>query len=290
MSLVETGHSTGAVSLAALLQGERPHSPEAPLMVADLAQRIAVGGWPGLLRHDTSRALQSVRDYLDEVRRVDIVRVDGTQRDPDKVGRLLRALARNVATYVASTTLAADTGGPEGPLARDTVSDYLTALERLMVIEDQPAWATHIRSKSILRSSSKRHFVDPSLAVAALRGSPDRLLADLNAMGFLFESLVVRDLRVYAQANDASVLQYRDNTGLEVDAIVEAADGRWMAVEVKLGGSLVDEGAATLLKFRDRIDTTKCGPPAALAVVVATGYAYQREDGIGVIPIGCFGP
>jgi predicted AAA+ superfamily ATPase len=159
-----------------------------------------------------------------------------------------------------------------------------------MIVEDEPAWAPHLRSKSLLRSTAKRHFVDPSLAVAALRAAPDRLLADLNLFGFLFESLVVRDLRVYAQASDARVLQYRDNTGLEVDAIVEAADGRWAALEIKLGPGLIDDAAATLRRFADRIDTSKCGRPVVLGVIVGTGYGYVRDDGIAVIPIGALCP
>lgn len=289
MSLFESGHATGEVSLASVLRGEPVRGQDAGLSVADLASRIAFGGWPGLVNRTEAQALQAVRDYLDEVRRTDIERV-GSPRDPDKVGRVLRALARNVSTYVATSTLAADAGGSDGPLARETVSEYLSALERLMVIEDQPAWAPHLRSQSLLRNSPKRHFVDPSLAVAALRGSSARLLADLQLMGFLFESLVIRDLRIYAQAHDGAVLQYRDNTGLEVDAVIETGDGRWAAFEVKLGAGHIDEGAANLLRFRARVDTARCGAPSALAVIVATGYAYQREDDVVVIPIGCLGP
>jgi hypothetical protein len=159
-----------------------------------------------------------------------------------------------------------------------------------MIVEDQPAWAPHLRSKYVLRSAPKRHFVDPSLAVAALRASPERLLRDMKLLGFLFESLVVRDLRVYAQASDARVLQYRDSRGLEVDAIVEAADGRWAAFEIKLGPGQVDEAAASLHKFAKQIDTDACGRPAALGVIVGTGYAYDRDDGVKVIPIGALGP
>jgi predicted AAA+ superfamily ATPase len=159
-----------------------------------------------------------------------------------------------------------------------------------MVIEDQPPWAPHLRSKHRLRTAPKRHFVDPSLAVAALRATPDRLLRDLNLFGFLFESLVVRDLRVYAQAADAQVAQYRDSGGLEVDAIVETGDGRWMAFEIKLGHGQIDEAAANLRRFAGRIDTARCGSPALLGVIVATGYGYSREDGVAVIPIGALGP
>jgi len=159
-----------------------------------------------------------------------------------------------------------------------------------MIVEDQPAWAPHLRSRSILRRAPKRHFVDPSLAVASLRATPDRLLKDLNLLGLLFESLVIRDLRVYAQAVDAEVFQYRDNTGLEIDAIVETTDGRWAAFEVKLGTGYVEEGASNLLKFAERVDTSRCGTPAVLAVIVGAGYGYVRDDGVAVIPIGALGP
>ena len=290
MSLFEVGTSRGDVSLGELLAGNAPRSGDPGLRVADLVQEIAVGGWPGFRSLALLPALRAVRDYLDEIRRVDVRRVDGVRRDPTKVGQLLRSLARNVATHAAATTLASDTGGADGPLKDDTVRDYLNALERLMIVEDQPAWAPHLRSRYRLRSAPKRHFVDPSLAVAALRATPDRLLQDLNLLGFLFESLVVRDLRIYAQASDGEVLQYRDSNGLEVDAVVETADGRWAAFEVKLGPGQVDEGAATLTKFSEQIDTQRCGAPGALGVIVATGYAYVREDGIQVIPIGTLRP
>jgi len=290
MTLFETGHSDGTVSISELLRGASPRSRETRLSIENLVERVAVGGWPGNLGLTVPQALRAVRDYLDEIRRVDVSRVEGTRRDPSRVGRLLRSLARNVATYAAATTLAADAGGADGALDDDTVRQYLSALERLMIVEDQPAWAPHLRSKSILRSASKRHFVDPSLAAAALRATPERLLRDLKLFGLLFESLVIRDLRVYAQAADAQVLQYRDNTGLEVDAIVEAADGRWAAFEIKLGSAQVDEGSASLLKFAARVDTERSGKPAALAVIVGSGYGYVRPDGVGVIPIAALGP
>jgi uncharacterized protein len=290
MSLFETGRGIGRVSLAELLDGTVPSTADPGLTVADVVDEIARGGWPGLRERTIRQAQLATRDYLDDVARVDVGRVDAAHRDPDRVARLLRSLARNVATHAAATTLAADAGGTDGPLKDDTVREYLRVLGRLMVVEDQPAWAGHLRSKHRLRAAPKRHFVDPSLAVAALRATPARLLRDLNLLGFLFESLVVRDLRVYAQAGDAQVFQYRDSSGLEVDAIVEARDGRWMAFETKLGHGQVDDAAANLLRFLDRIDTTKCGPPALLGVIVATGYGYRREDGVAVIPIGALGP
>lgn len=290
MSLFEAGRSTGRISLAEMLAGRLTPSSDPGLAVTDLAEEVARGGWPGLRARSISDGLLAVRDYLDEIARVDVGRLDTSHRDPSRVARLLASLARNVATHVAATTLAKDTGGADGPLKDDTVREYLAALERLMVVEDQPAWAPHLRSRYRLRSAPKRHFVDPSLAVAALRAAPNALLKDLRLFGFLFESLVIRDLRVYAQAADAQVLQYRDSGGLEVDAIVQTGDGRWMAFEVKLGAGQIDEAAASLGRFAARIDTERCGSPALLGVIVATGYGYLREDGIAVIPIGALGP
>ena len=290
MTLAEAGYSARTVSLQALLTTGPASTPDPGLSLTSIVERLAVGGWPGLQHRTVPQALQAVRDYLDEIRRVDIGRVDQVRRDPEKVGLLLRSLARNVATCVAVSTLAADTGGAEGALTNHTVHDYLAALERLMIIEDQPAWAPHLRSRSRLRNAPKRHFVDPSLAVAALRATPTRLLEDLELLGCLFESMVVRDLRVYAQAADAEVYHYRDNTGLEVDAIVQTAEGRWAAFEVKLGHGDLDQAAANLVKFATRVDTSKSGTPATLAVIVATGYGYRREDGVSVIPIGALGP
>lgn len=189
------------------------------------------------------------------------------------------------------TTLAADTTDDDDrPIKRHTVGEYMSALQRLFVIEEQPPWEPHLRSRSILRKSPKRHFVDPSLAVAALGADPAGLLRDLNLLGFLFESLVIRDLRVYSQAGRGVVRQFRDNKGLEVDAIVEY-DGRWAAFEVKLGGEKpIDAAAASLLKFADEIDARRSGEPAVLAVIVASGYGYVREDGVQVIPIAALGP
>lgn len=290
MSLFESGRSSGAIALSALLGGSPAASPDTGATIAELVRDVSLGGWPGFRSLTDDQALIAIRDYLDEIRRTDISTVDGSRRDPERVGQLLRSLGRNVATYASATTLARDTGGADGPLKDDTVRDYLDALARLMIVEDQPAWSPHLRSKSRLRSSVKRHFVDPSLAVAALRGSPDSLLRDLNLFGFLFESLVVRDLRVYAQANDAQVLQYRDSTGLEVDAVVQVADGRWAAFEIKLGAGQADEGAANLNRFAERIDPAKSGEPEALAVIVGTGYGYRRDDGIDVVPIDALGP
>jgi len=290
MSLFEAGRSSGMISLAELLDGAPPRSPRTELSVSTVAELVSVGGWPGHLGRSPKYAQQANRHYLAEVCRSDIERVDGIRRDPEKVSRFLQSLARNVATQAAVSTMAKDVGGADGALRENTAHEYLMALERLMIVEDQPAWTPHLRSRSKLRGRPKRHFVDPSLAVAALRANPDRLLKDLNLLGLLFESMVIRDLRIYAQAAEAEVLQYRDNTGLEVDAIIQAGDGRWAAFEVKLGAARVDEGAASLLKFVERVDLDRCGKPSALGVIVSDGYGYVREDGISVIPIGALGP
>ncbi len=290
MSLFEAGHSSGLLSLMALLDGAPPRSPRAGLSVREVAELVSVGGWPGHLGRSAKYAQQANRHYLAEVCRGDIERVDGIRRDPVKVSRFLQSLARNVATHAAVSTMVKDVGGSDDTLRENTAHEYLAALERLMIVEDQPAWTPHLRSRSKLRGRPKRHFVDPSLAVAALRANPEQLLKDLNLLGLLFESMVIRDLRIYAQAAEAEVLQYRDNTGLEVDAIIQAGDGRWAAFEVKLGAARVDEGAASLLKFVERVDLDQCGKPSALGVIVSDGYAYVREDGISVIPIGALGP
>ncbi|MGQ0744601.1 MAG: ATP-binding protein [Acidimicrobiales bacterium] len=290
MSIFETGEGNGAVSLAALLAGEPPRSKDPGLKVADLARLITAGGWPAQHGRPVDAAARAARDYLQQIREVDILRVAGSRRDPARIERLLRSLARNTATEVAITVLATDAGGADGALDRHTVAEYLTILERVMVIEDQPAWAPHLRSRATLRTASKRHFVDPSLAVAALGAGPARLLADLNLLGLLFESVVIRDLRVYAQALDGQILHYRDSYGVEADAVVQLSDGRWGAFEIKLGAGLVDEGAEALLRFRDVIDTRRCGEPAVLGVIAGTGFGYLRPDGIAVIPVGALAP
>jgi uncharacterized protein len=290
MSLFEKGRSTGRISLSRLLDGNKEGSPQAKLSVVKIAEEIALGGWPGFLEMSKEQALEAVGDYLEELRRVDVSTASGTHRNPVKVGQLLRSIGRNVATQASIATMARDAGGADGALDRATVDEYLDALRRLMVVEDQSAWGVHLRTTHTLRKASKLHFVDPSLAVAAMRTGPERLVQDLNLLGLLFESMVIRDLRVYAQAADAEVLHYRDSDGLEVDAIVEARDGRWAAFEVKLGFNQVDEATASLHKFVKRIDTSRCGPPAALGVIVGSGYGYKQEDGVHVIPIGALGP
>ena len=234
MSLHETGHSTGEVSLRRLFDGEAASAlPRSDTGLRDIASSICVGGWPGSLNLDTQKARLAVGDYLSEVVRTDIAEASGVQHRPIAVRRLLRSIARHVAAEAKMTTLAADMDA-ESPLGRNTVAAYLDALERIFVVEDQPAWSVGMRSRTTLRKAPKRHFVDPSLAAWMLRASPERLLADHETLGLLFESLVVRDLRVYSQPDRGELFHYRDDTGLEADAVIERDDGAWIAVEVKL--------------------------------------------------------
>lgn len=289
MSLYELGRSTATISLKELLDGGASSSPDPGLTIADLVDEVVMGGWPGIRHLSIDDAAQAVRDYLEQIRRTDIDLVDGVNRDPVRVGAVLRSVARHTATQATLSTLATDSGESGTPLTRETVGTYLAALTRLMIVENVEAWNTHLRSSHQLRTSQTRHFVDPSLAVAALGASREMLVEDLNFFGLLFESLVVRDLRVYAQAIDGNVFHYRDQTGLEVDAIVDTGE-RWGAFEVKLGANRIAEAATNLLKFARRVDTSKRGEPAVLGVVVGSGYGYVRPDGVHVIPIGALAP
>jgi predicted AAA+ superfamily ATPase len=285
MSFFEKGWSTGEVSLAALMRGEAPSSESVAFDLGELAEKITLGGWPGVIGENAVDGLRFVSDYVSLIAEVDISKVSDKRRDPYKVKRLLQSLARNISTEATLAALSKDAGGSDGDLDDETTADYLSALERLMAVDNLPAWNTHIRSSDMLRKSPKRHFADPSLAVGALGLFVDKLTADLNFFGLLFESLVIRDLRVYADASGANVFHYRDSRGTEADAIVEYADGTWGAFEIKLGIGAVDEAACSLKKLADKIDTTKVKPPVALTVITGNGFAYRRPDGINVVPM-----
>ena len=291
LSLHEAGRSSGVISLTRLLAGDPPRAGDHTIPIGEVAELICRGGWPESVDWPLARALRANRSQVDDVARVDIRMVDGVRRDPQRVRLLLRSLARNVGTAVATSRLVADVGARDnGGMKPHTAADYLNALERAMIVENQPAWATHLRSRAVLRKRPVRHFVDPSLAAAALGADPGRLLREFSFLGLLFESMVIRDLRVYAQAADAEVFHYREDGRLEVDAVVQARDGRWAAFEIKLGQRMVEEGARNLLKLGRRVDPHLVGPPQALGVIVARGYGYERPDGVGVIPIGALGP
>ncbi len=290
MSLWESGASNGSVSLARVLRHETHAGAVGELDFVELVSVLARGGWPGLRQLSSDDALAAVSSYLQDTARADVVASTGVRRDPGRLTALLRALARHSAQPVSNKTLARDAAGAGDPMAPATVAAYLDALTRIHVIEDQPAWAPGLRSRTRVRASPKRHFIDPSLAVAALGATSDRLLRDPETLGLLFESMVVRDLRVYAQALDARVLHYRDEVGLEADAIIEMRDGTWAAVEVKLSEDRVDDAAASLHRLAARVDAERAGRPAALITITAGRYGYRRDDGVFVVPISALGP
>ncbi|MGL4745087.1 MAG: ATP-binding protein [Dermatophilaceae bacterium] len=290
MSLVESGHSTGVASLEVLMDGGPVAARDTGMSVPELVNRICVGGWPALLDATTKDAGRWLSDYLSQIVLVDVQALGERRRDPDNIRRLLSSLARNVATSARVTALAKDVGGAEGPVARATVDGYLDSLRRLRLIENSPAWGPHMRSATPLLSSPTRYFVDPSLAVAALGQGPNQLLGDLNATGYLFENLVVRDVRIYAQRLGGVVHHWRDQNQDEVDIIVTLPDGRWGAFEVKLNPESADKAATSLLAFAQKVDHTRVGAPTALGVITSTGFAYRRDDGVSVLPIGALGP
>ena len=285
MSLYERGWSSGEVSLSGLINGKTPKSEQVNFSLEALAEKLTLGGWPGLLGAEGPEALQFMRDYILLLAEIDISRVSDKKRDPQKVMRLLQSIARNISTEASVTSLAKDTGGTQGKITDETIAGYLEALERLMALEPLPAWNPHIRSADTLRKAPKRHFVDPSLAIGALGLSVKKLLSDLNYFGFLFESLVIRDLRIYAEVHDGRIFHYRDSRNMETDAIIEYPDNTWAAFEVKMGFSAQDEAAAGLLRFAEKIDQDRMGAPASLNIITANGFAHQRKDGINVVPL-----
>jgi hypothetical protein len=290
MSLFESDDSSGHMSLAALMSGERPSSKVNAFTVSDLAGVIVRGGWPLSLSLSPVQSSRAMKDYLRNIVDVDLSSLDGVQRDPRLATRLLRALARNTAQDHKVARLVKEAHGSEGEIpARTTAMDYLGAFERLLILELQPAWSTHLRSRAQLRNAARTHFVDPSLAASALGAGADSLLRDLNTLGFLFESLAVRDTRIYAEPIDGEVFHYRDSNGAEVDIIVQTATS-WGAFEVKLGSRDLDLAASNLLRFAQTVDTERVGLPAVLAVITVAEYAYTRKDGVVVIPINSFGP
>ncbi|MFZ1382090.1 MAG: DUF4143 domain-containing protein [Scrofimicrobium sp.] len=289
LTLTETGHSTGAVSLRHLLSGQGMNVADPGLGIHELIERIISGGWPVSQGFSLKESSKYARAYLDQTARVDVSVPDGPKHDALKVSRLLRSLARNAATEVSIRTLATDAGGSDGPLHADTVSRYLTSLQRIFVLEIQEAWGPGIRTRTPLRESPKRHLADSSLTLAALRiGSADRLLAEPETLGLLFESLVIQQLRAYASLLDAEVVHYRDKSGLECDAILQNRDGDWIAVEVKLGAGL-DAAAHNLKKLRDVVDQKASGELKAMVVLVPTGPSYLRQDGVQVVALSSLG-
>lgn len=289
MSLWESGDSTGEVSLMSLFNGGEAEGGEKKMEIERIAYLICRGGWPGALEMTESAALRLAINYVDAVAESDMSRVDGVSRDREYVMRLLRSYARHQGSQVSVKSLNEDMVANEGDMSVGTINSYLQALRMIFVIEDMPAWNPNLRSKTAIRTSDTKYFTDPSIATAALGLGPADLLSDLKTMGLLFETMAVRDLRVYADALDGHVYHYRDKNGLECDAVIHLRNGKFGLVEIKLGGEkLIDEGADNLCKLENKIDTGRMKAPTFKMVLVGVGrYAYRRDDGVLVVPIGC---
>lgn len=290
MSLYESGDSVGEVSLKDLFDGVTDIDGESNLTIDRLAFLVCRGGWPQAVDMRDEIALDQGMDYYDAVVHSDINRADDVQKNPERVKRLMRSYARNQGSQVANTVLAQDiAANDESPISEETVASYVNALRKIFVVEDMPAWNPNLRSKTAIRSSDTRYYIDPSIAVAALGVGPNDLLNDLNTFGFLFETLCVRDLRVFADALNGSVYHYRDKEGQECDAVIHLRNGKYGLIEIKLGGDkLIEDGAKSLKSMEAKIDTGKMNPPSFLMVLTGTGnWAYRRKDGVYVVPIGC---
>ena len=291
MSLFESGDSTGTVSLSGLFdEKEEQIAGNSNIDINRLAYLICRGGWPGALDMDETDALAQAFDYYDVVCDSDISRVDEVQRDSQRVRLLMRSYARHQGTMATIGTILEDLKANEASaLSDNTVYDYIKALKKIFVIEDMPAWNPNLRSKTAIRTSDNHYFIDPSIATTALGASPSDLLNDLETMGLMFETLAVRDLRVYADALDGQVYHYRDKKGLECDAVIHLRNGSYGLIEIKLGGdTLIDEGAKSLITLAKDLDTTRMKSPSFMMVLTGIGdFPYQRDDGVYVVPIGC---
>ena len=291
MTLFESGESNGSVSLAELFNAPKKLLEANKLELRDMAFLICRGGWPMAVGLSEEAALEQAFDYYDAVTKEDVTRADGVKRSSVRVQRLMQAYARHQGTQASIATLRDDLKNNDAEtLDSDTISSYLDALRKIFVVEDMPAWNPNIRSKTAIRTADTRYFIDPSIATAALGMGPADLMNDLNTMGFFFETLCVRDLRVFAEALGGKVYHYRDKSGLECDAVVHLRNGQYGLIEIKLGGeSLINDGAATLNALANQIDTSRMKAPSFKMVLTATGpHAYRRpEDDVYVVPIGC---
>jgi predicted AAA+ superfamily ATPase len=288
MSLYESRESNGAISLRDLFEGKKELEEISSLTIEKIAFAIVRGGWPASVLDKEKVALRRAIDYVEAVINKDVSKVDGIEKNPVRVRMLLRSLARNISTFASMQTIADDiTMGNEESLSVKSISQYMNALNRIFVTEDIPAWSPALRSKTTIRTSPKRQFVDPSIATAVMRLTPQRLLDDFNYLGFLFESLCDRDLRIYAEANDGEVFHYHDKNELEADAVICLNDGRWAAVEIKLGSKEIETAAKSLIALKSKINTEKMREPSFLMILTGTEFAYQRKDGVLVVPLGC---
>lgn len=290
MSLFESGDSNGSVSLRALFSKEHDINGMSDLSLDDIAYLICRGGWPKAIGRSKKVALAQAPDYFDAVVESDISRVDNVERNSERARRVLRAYSRSVSSEATITSILNDVKSDENdPFSENTLRSYILALKKIFVIEDTPAWNPNLRSKTAIRSSDTRYLVDPSIAAAALGIGPKDLINDLSTMGLMFENMCVRDIRIYAESIDGSVYHYRDKSGLECDAVIHLRNGRYGLIEIKLGGDkLIEEGAVNLLKLKDRIDGEKMNDPSFLMVLCGVApFAYKRNDGVMVVPIGC---
>lgn len=290
MSLYESGDSSGQVSLSGLFAGNGDIRGESSMNIDKLSFLICRGGWPKAIDEEEDVALQQVIDYFDAIVDVDISRVDNVERNKERTKRILRSYARSVGTQAKISSIAADISANEAVSISDmTITSYINALKKIFVLEDSSSWNPNLRSKTAIRTSDTRYFTDPSVCTAALELGPNDLVNDLNTMGFLFENMCIRDLRIYAEALDGNVYHYRDKSGLECDAVVHLRNGVYGLVEIKLGGDrLISEGVETLKKLSSNIDTTKMKAPAFKMVLVGVGeMAYRRSDGIYIVPLSC---
>ena len=290
MSLFESGDSTGEVSLNQLFENPSVIDGMNNLSIENLAFLICRGGWPHAVGMKEKPALLQAEDYYEEVIKSDINRADGVSKNPERVKRLMRSFARNQGTQISNTMLRDDIiSNDTESLNEDTIASYINALKNIFVVEDMPAWNPNLRSKTSIRTSDTRYYVDPSIAVAALGIGPKDLTNDLNTMGLLFETLCVRDLRVYAESIGGNVLHYRDKSGLECDTVIHLKNGRYGLAEIKLGGQkFIEDAAENLKSLSNKIDTSKMPAPSFLMIVIGIGeFAYKREDGIFIVPIGC---
>ena len=290
MSLYESGESNGSISLEDLFKTPENISGINKLELNDIAYLTCRGGWPRSTFMEKDIALEQAFDYYDAIVQSDVSRVDNITRNPERVKKLMKSYARNLGTQASNETLRNDIIANDSfSLDTDTVLSYINALKKIFVIEESPAWNPNLRSKTAIRSSDTRYFVDPSIATATLGIGPKDLTNDLNTFGLLFECLCIRDLRVYAESINGNVYHYRDSNDLECDAVIHLRNGEYGLIEIKLGGDhLIEEGAKNLKKLQDKIDTDKMSNPSFLMVLTATGkYAYRREDGVYVVPIGC---
>lgn len=290
MSLYESLESTGEVSLKTLFETPDQIDGENHIDLKQLAFLVCRGGWPRATDLKGEIALEQALDYYDAVVKSDISRADGISRNPERVKRLMRSYARNQGTQVSNALLCEDMAVNEAEtFDSDSVYSYIQALKKIFVIEEMEAWNPNLRSKTAIRTSNTRYFIDSSIAVAALGLGPQDLMEDLNTFGFLFETMCIRDLRVFAEVMNGNVYHFRDKTGLECDAVIHLRNGFYGLIEIKLGGDkLIDEGASNLKKLENKIDTTRMRPPAFMMVLIGVGdYAYRRQDGVYVVPIGC---